>query len=143
MRQCEYCGAYLDPEERCDCEQDRVPDKEIVQVLQKEFSGYDQPLHSKIKNPDKYGIMRTPRAERILRRAFPRETRKRRGKENRKRGNKHTFRLDEAEEGRLQTAMARLGVEHLQDFVLLAFHWFFENCGMLQIPIEKETADSR
>jgi hypothetical protein len=36
--------------------------------------------------------------------------------------------------------MARLGIEHLQDFVLLAFHWFFENCGMLQIPIEKETA---
>ncbi len=90
MRQCENCGAYLDPEERCDCEQERVPDKEIVQVLQKEFSGYDQPLHSKVKNPDKYGIMRIPRAERILRRAFPRATRKRPVKENRKRGNKHT-----------------------------------------------------
>ena len=143
MRQCEYCGASLDPEERCDCQEQKVLDKDVVRVLQAEFPGYDQPLHSKVKQPGEYGIMRTPRAERTLRRAFPRETRKRRGKENRKRGNKHTFRLDEAEEGRLQTAMARLGVEHLQDFVLLAFHWFFENCGMLQIPIEKETADSR
>lgn len=99
MRQCENCGAYLDPEERCDCEQEVVQDKEIVQVLRKEFSGYDQPLHSKVKNPSKYGIMRIPRAERILRRAFPRATRKRPAKEKRKRMNKHTFRLDDAEEG--------------------------------------------
>ncbi|MEN6595724.1 MAG: hypothetical protein ABFC31_12345 [Clostridiaceae bacterium] len=143
MRQCENCEAFLDPEERCDCEQDKVPDKEIVRVLQEEFSGYDQPLHSKVKNPGKYGIMRIPRAERILRRAFPRESMKRREKENRKRMNKHTFRLDDAEEGCLQTAMEQYGIEHLQDFVLMAFHWFFENCGMLQIPIEKETAGSR
>ena len=143
MRQCEYCGASLDPEERCDCQEQKVLDRDVVCVLQAEFPGYDQPLHSKVKQPGKYGIMRTPRAQRVLDRAYPRAARKRPVKENRKRGNKHTFRLDKAEEGRLQTAMKQCGIEHLQDFVLLVFQWFFENCGMPQIPTETKTAASR
>lgn len=26
MRQCPYCGAYLDPEEKCDCRKEEEPD---------------------------------------------------------------------------------------------------------------------
>lgn len=143
MRQCESCGAYLDPEERCDCHEQKVLDKDIVRVMNAVFPGYDQPMHSKVKQPDKYGVMRIPRAEKILNLAFPQEPVKRAVCENRKLGNKHTFRLDDADEGRLQTAMERIGIEHLQDFVQMALRWFFENHGLLQIPVEKETTASR
>ena len=82
MRQCEGCGAYLDPEERCDCQEQRVLDKDIVRVMNAVFPGYDQPMHSKVKQPDKYGIMRIPRAEKILNLAFPHEAIKRPVREN-------------------------------------------------------------
>ena len=111
MRQCDSCGAYLDPEERCDCQAQKVLDKDIVRVMNAVFSGYDQPMHSKVKQPDKYGIMRIPRAEKILNLAFPKEPTRRAVRENRKLGNKHTFRLDDAEERRLQAAMERMGIE--------------------------------
>lgn len=134
MRQCEHCGAYLDPEEHCDCQNEQVLDKDVVRVMNKVFPGYDQPMHSKVKQPDKYGVQRIPRAEKLLRDAFPNKARKRRRSANRKQGNQHTFRLNDAEEGRLQTAMEHFEIEHLQDFVLMVLRWFYENHGMLQIP---------
>lgn len=93
MRRCEYCGAYLDPEEKCDCEA--------------EESAPGVPAGG------------TQRRE-----------------------NRHTFRLCDADEKRLQTGMARYGCEHLQDFVLLALRWFFEHHGLMQVPADKKTTAS-
>lgn len=143
MRRCENCGAYLDPGERCDCEEDaRVLDKDVVRIMHAVFPGYDQPMHSKVKQPDKYGVMRTPRAEKLLRIAFPDMPVRKPRSDKRTLGNKHTFRLNDADEGRLQTAMERYGYEHLQDFMLMALRWFFTHHGLLQLPAEKETTAS-
>lgn len=138
MRQCEHCGAYLDPEEHCDCQSGEILDKDIVRVMKAVFPGYDQPMHSKVKQPDKYGVMRTPRAEELLNIAFPSKARTRRRRDKRKLENQHTFRLDDAEEGRLQTAMEHFEVEHLQDFIVMVLRWFYENHGMLQIPTHEK-----
>jgi hypothetical protein len=43
-----------------------VPDKEVVATIHREFRGYDKYLHAKVKAPDKYGVMLTPEAQRIV-----------------------------------------------------------------------------
>lgn len=99
MRRCEKCGAYLDPEERCDCEAEES----------------------------------VPRGD--TGRSMP-------GAGTQRRENRHTFRLCDTDEKRLQTGMARYGCEHLQDFALLALRWFFEHHGLMHVPADKKTTAS-
>jgi hypothetical protein len=36
---------------------DGIPDKEVVAVIQRQYPGYEKSLHSKVKRPDKYGVV--------------------------------------------------------------------------------------
>lgn len=47
-------------------------------------------------------------------------------RENRKCPNRYYFRLTDEASRRLQKAMLDLGVEHVQDFILMVLNWYYD-----------------
>lgn len=89
--------------------QDQIEVKAIKQICPK----YDKSLHSKCKDPGKYGVKRTTQAEAAKKGCSVKKT------ENRKLPYRITVRLSQGEFGQLQQKISVLGVT-AQDFARAA-----------------------
>jgi len=85
-----------------------VNGKQRIKAIRAVFPRYDQPLDSKCKYPERYGIMRVPEAEEIANGITP-DSRTRPVREFRTKPYKHTFWLEESQEGRMHKARRLLG----------------------------------
>lgn len=91
--------------------------KEIKAVRDAGFSGYDKSLHSKCRQPEKYGIQRVSEAEQALQAAITQIAIKMPRIENRSKPNRVQARFDKCSYALLQQAFAASTHKTLQDFI--------------------------
>lgn len=84
--------------------------KQRIKAIRAVFPRYDQPLDSKCKYPERYGIMRVPEAEAIANGIAP-DRRISPVREFRTKPYKHTFWLEKTQEGLMHKARRLLGTD--------------------------------
>ena len=94
--------------------------KEIKAVRDAGFSGYDKSLHSKCRQPEKYGIQRVSEAEKALQAAIAQNAPKTPRIENRSKPNRIQGRFNESSFSLVQRALKASPHETMQDFVMTA-----------------------
>lgn len=88
-----------------------ISHRSMVNLMQTEFKGFDSPLLSKVRNPQKYGVVIHPRGYELLE-ALPA-----RRKDNRKLKMRVYGRLTEEEYRKLLVYLEMDGYKSVQDFI--------------------------
>lgn len=88
-----------------------ISHRSMVNLMQTEFKGFDSPLLSKVRNPQKYGVVLHPRGYELLE-ALPA-----RRKDNRKLKMRVYGRLTEEEYRKLLVYLEMDGYKSVQDFI--------------------------
>lgn len=88
-----------------------ISHRSMVNLMQTEFKGFDSPLLSKVRNPQKYGVVLHPRGYELLE-ALPA-----RRKDNRKLKMRVYGRLTEEEYRKLLIYLEKDGYKSVQDFI--------------------------
>lgn len=91
-----------------------MTDKERVKVIKAVFTGYDRPLDSKVKRPEKYGIQLIPEAANLI---TPPNEQKAPEKRSKGRAVKITVRLSKTRRSDLQR-LCRRNKTTVQNFLL-------------------------
>lgn len=89
--------------------------KDIISIMRPVYKGYDKTLHSKVENPDTYGVTLIEDAERMLNEHFILNAPKPRKAENRRLKARVSARLSKSLYTRLQLAQKRDGHATMQD----------------------------
>lgn len=90
---------------------------EAVAVLKEKYHGFDKPLWSRCRHPEKYGVRLTQEAEKLLRENGVEIPRRRRDKRSKRKSNRITFRTSEAIFEALQRTVDIGNGETMQDAV--------------------------
>lgn len=90
---------------------------EAVGVLKEKYPGFDKPMWSRCRHPDKYGVRLTVEAEKLLREKGVEIPRRRRDKRSARRSNRITFRVPDAVFSALQRTIDASSGETMQDAV--------------------------
>ncbi|MBO6231763.1 MAG: hypothetical protein ILA17_06010 [Ruminococcus sp.] len=99
------------------CQRKNLPGKDVVELLQKHFLGYDKTVQSKAENPDKYGVSLCLRAIDIVLRTYAPEMLE---KEKRRRNGSHKLtatlfcRVDNDTAERFKAAAKKAGYQTVQ-----------------------------
>ncbi len=88
-----------------------ISHRSMVNLMQTEFKGFDSPLLSKVRNPQKYGVVLHPRGYELLE-ALPAKR-----KDNRKLKMRVYGRLTEEEYRKLLIYLEKDGYKSVQDFI--------------------------
>lgn len=88
-----------------------ISHRSMVNLMQTEFKGFDSPLLSKVRNPQKYGVVLHPKGYELLE-AIPA-----RRKDNRKLKMRVYGRLTEEEYRKLLIYLEKDGYKSVQDFI--------------------------
>lgn len=91
---------------------------DCVRVPRERYPGYDKHLHSKVEQPDKYGIRLLNEAEGMLEDAFARTAPQPRKRDCRRLPARVQCRMAQGEFARLQQALRRDGFETVQGGLL-------------------------
>lgn len=100
---------------------------EAVEVLKERFPGFDKPLLSRCRYPEKYGVRLTADAEKMLTEKGVEIPRRRRDKRSKGKSSKVTFRTSEAIFDALQFKAEREGLTRMQDAVEKAVLLYLES----------------
>ena len=90
---------------------------EAVEILKERFCGFDKPLLSRCRYPEKYGIRLTAEAEKMLTEKGIKIPRRKRDKRSKGKSSRITFRTSEAVLDALQFKAEREGLTKMQDAV--------------------------
>ena len=91
--------------------------KDLIAVVRTRYRGYGKSEHSKVGNPEKYGIRLLDNAERLILDAFDGTAPAPRRGENRRNPCRVQCRLSRHDYARLQLALTRSGCETMQEYV--------------------------
>lgn len=90
---------------------------EAVSVLKEKYPGFDKPLWSKCRHPERYGVRLTDAAFKHIEKNAPEILAKKRDKRSKAKSNRITFRTSEAIFGALQREIGSGGANTMQDVI--------------------------
>ena len=96
------------------CSERGITGAQVVQVMREQYAGYDKYLHSKVCQPDKYGVRLVNDAERLLEDAFAKTAPDGRRRDCRRLPTRVQCRLSKTDYERLQQALRRDGFDTVQ-----------------------------
>ena len=100
---------------------------EAVEILKERFCGFDKPLLSRCRYPEKYGIRLTAEAEKMLTEKGIKIPRRKRDKRSKGKSSRITFRTSGAILDALQFKAEREGLTRMQDAVEKAVLLYLES----------------
>lgn len=102
---------------------------EAVEVLKERFPGFDKPLLSRCRYPEKYGVRLTADAEKMLTEKGVEIPRRKRDKRSKGKSSRITFRTSETTFAALQSTLDAERNETMQDAVEKAVRAYLEEKG--------------
>ncbi len=99
---------------------------EAVAVLKEKYDGFDKPLWSRCRHPEKYGVRLTAEAEKVLAKNGVEIKRKRRDIRSKAKSNRITFRTSEAIFEALQRKAEKDGSVGMQEAMERAVAMYLE-----------------
>lgn len=102
---------------------------EAVAVLKEKYHGFDKPLWSRCRHPEKYGVRLTVDAEKLLTEKGVEIRRRKNDKRSKRKSNRITFRTSEAVFAALQRTADAEGMTTMQDIIEKAVQAYLEDNG--------------